>query len=290
MDKLTLTTVHKQRIALIAFAVATLMLVDCIYQVAMHIRWQVWIPSTLVMDEPTTQTADEESSDKQQADVEGKSSETQAGDTEASAEKPSDTEASAEKPSDAEASGEETKSNGDKPGPSQKAKKISALLEAAITKRNIMAKPKPKKVELIGVLGKIALLKIPGGKTVGIEEGKSAQGIKVISIEGYKVTIEHHGQTETKQLFPDKDKPLAPGAASAPESDAAGKDKVGSEKAKPKTGPPKASGEKVGQSSSLPSDPPPAGPEAKDPDHTVGEGSSLPSDREETSSRNKGAN
>ena len=77
-------------------------------------------------------------------------------------------------------------------------------IHAAIRKRNVFTKVKPTGhgMSLTGVLGGIALFKSRDGKIVGIEEGKSGSGIKVVSIKDYEVTIEHKGKTETMRLFP----------------------------------------------------------------------------------------
>ena len=55
-------------------------------------------------------------------------------------------------------------------------------------------------MKLTGVIGRIALFK-KGDQTVGLEEGNSGHGIKVVSIKGYEVTIEHEGKSETLRLF-----------------------------------------------------------------------------------------
>ena len=95
-----------------------------------------------------------------------------------------------------------------------------ARVHAAIKKRNIFTKPKPKGhgLKLTGVLGNLALFNKRGGQTVGIEEGKSGQGIKVISINNYEVTIEYQNKQETLKLH--KDQGSGKSAVPAPEEKA----------------------------------------------------------------------
>ncbi|MFA5864578.1 MAG: hypothetical protein WC975_07800 [Phycisphaerae bacterium] len=79
-------------------------------------------------------------------------------------------------------------------------------LSASLKKRNIFIEPMPKGhgMSLTGVMGTIALFRNRGGQTVGIEEGKSANGITVKSIKNYEVTIEYEGKPETMKLFNDQ--------------------------------------------------------------------------------------
>jgi hypothetical protein len=78
------------------------------------------------------------------------------------------------------------------------------VVHADIKRRNIMAPPKPKGhgLRLTGVLGETALFTTRENKTVGIEQGKSANGVTVVAVDGYTVTIKYKDKTETVKLFP----------------------------------------------------------------------------------------
>ena len=65
-------------------------------------------------------------------------------------------------------------------------------------------------MRLTGVLGNLALFTTREGKAVGIEMGKSSQGVKVTAMDGFNVTIEYEGKSETMKLFPEKSKPGPP--------------------------------------------------------------------------------
>ena len=54
---------------------------------------------------------------------------------------------------------------------------------------------------LTGVIGRIALFNSRDGGTVGIQEGESEKGVKVVSIRDYEVTIEFKGKKETLNAF-----------------------------------------------------------------------------------------
>jgi hypothetical protein len=79
-------------------------------------------------------------------------------------------------------------------------------ISASLKKRNIFTEPMPRGhgMSLTGVMGTFALFRNRGGQTVGIEEGKSANGITVKSIKNYEVTIEYEGKPETMKLFSDQ--------------------------------------------------------------------------------------
>jgi hypothetical protein len=160
MGKVRLTSTHKKGISIAAIAIVTLMLVDAVYQIGVHVAWRRWLPEALAARSPTTQPAQTQPADTQPANTQ-----------------PAD-KAKAKKPS--------------KP----------PEIHAAIKKRNIFTKVKPKGhgMKLTGVIGRIALFK-KGDQTVGIEEGESGHGIKVVSIKDYEVTIEHEGKSETMKLF-----------------------------------------------------------------------------------------
>jgi len=162
----------RQKIAIAAFALAALMALDVLYQIGMHIRWRSWLPDTLeaATSRPSTTrpTTTSQSANSQQA---------------------------GSQPTSGKAVSERGKPPAKPP-----------VILAAIRKRNILTAPVQKGhgMQLTGVLGNTALFNAREGGTVGIEEGKSGSGIKVISIDGYSVTIEHEGKTETMKLFPDE--------------------------------------------------------------------------------------
>ncbi|MCK4342715.1 MAG: hypothetical protein KAY37_13440 [Phycisphaerae bacterium] len=227
MGKITLTSVHKERIALVMFALAALLLLDGIYQVGMHVRWRSWIPTTLAAEPPTTQPAQTQPAETQPADTQP--AETQSADTQPVDTQPADTQSADTQPADSQPADSqpaaappsvappptaeappsvEASPTAEAPPPPPKPVEVSAALK----RRNIMAPPPPKRhrMKLAGVLGNVALFTTKKGKTVAIEEGKSQRGLKVISIDGYDVKIEFGGKTETLQLFP-----AGPGSAQA---------------------------------------------------------------------------
>jgi hypothetical protein len=180
-------------------AIAALMLVNCLYQVGMHIRWWCWLPSASALA-VTTQPAASQPASSQPA-----------------ASQPPATQASATRGATSlpSAAGSVTQPDaaamplagppGARPGPRDSGKP-PVVLSAAIKKRNIMAEPKPKGhgLRLTGVLGSTALFATREGQVVGIEEGQSGPGgVKVTSIDGYVVTIECEGKPETMRLFAD---------------------------------------------------------------------------------------
>jgi len=182
MVKLKLTRKHAKNISITAMVLVALMLADTLYQIGMHVHWRVWLPASLAAQPATTQPAETQPASTQPADA--PSAQTQPTST-----KPADTQPS---------------------NKAQKAKKKESMktskppeIHAAITKRNIFTKHKPQNhgLTLTGVLGQTALFDKKDGKSVAIEEGKSAQGVKVVSIKDYEVTIEYKGKTETMKLF-----------------------------------------------------------------------------------------
>ena len=65
MGNLKLTTARRRGISIAALAVASLMLIDAVYQIGMHAKWRGWLPETLAAESTdnesaTTQPADEE--------------------------------------------------------------------------------------------------------------------------------------------------------------------------------------------------------------------------------------
>lgn len=89
-----------------------------------------------------------------------------------------------------------------KPAASANKPKKRPEVSAAIKRRNLFAKAQPKGhgLTLVGVLVDMALLKTRTGQVIGLTEGKSEQGITLKTIDGYEVTIEHKGKTETLKL------------------------------------------------------------------------------------------
>ncbi len=180
MGRLKLTRTHKRGVAIAAITVAALMLADAAYQIGMHVVWRRWLPETMAGQNPTTQPAG----------------------TQPAATQPADTQ-----PAD------QAKKQKKKPSKPPE-------IDAAIKKRNIFTKVKRAGhgMKLTGVIGNIALF-AKGGNTVGVEEGKSEHGIKVVSIKDYEVTIEFKGKQETMKLFSGKESRggTAPGPGRRPQ-------------------------------------------------------------------------
>lgn len=76
-------------------------------------------------------------------------------------------------------------------------------IAAAITRRNIFVPPPQTGhgLTLTGVIGRIALFNSRDGRTIGIQEGEAEQGVKVVSISNYDVTIEFKDKRETLKVF-----------------------------------------------------------------------------------------
>jgi hypothetical protein len=151
-----------RQLAVVLAFVAGVMLLDGVYQVVMHLRWRSWLPETLAVEPSATQPS---ASDSQPASTQ---------------------------PTTKQA----------KPAAKQKKPATPHKVHAAITNRNIFTQPKPKGhgLTLTGVMGNIAMFASRSGQTVGIAEGKSGQGVKVLSINGYEVKIEYQGTSETMKL------------------------------------------------------------------------------------------
>lgn len=211
MGRITLTREHQQWISVAAFCLATLLLLDGIYQLGMHARWRSWIPETLAANaaagEPSTSAptatrpAEASPADSQPADSPG---------TDPS---PPDM-----PPSAATTTGLPTRPGmratapGGPPAPRAMRPPGAAApaVDAAIGKRNPMthALPKGHGLRLTGVLGNLALFATREGKDLAIELGKSSQGVKVTAMEDFNVTIEYEGKSETMKLFPEKPGPV----------------------------------------------------------------------------------
>ncbi len=177
MVKMKLTTAQKRTASIVALALAAILALDLLYQVTLHVVWRRWLPTSLAAAVATTQPATTQPTDTQPAG-------TQPAGTQPAATKP------AEPPPGAKG----------KPPSAEKAKPKE--LHAAIRKRNIFTPYQVRQhgLALTGVIGNIALFS-KGNETIGIEEGKAEGGVKVVSITGYKVTIEFAGKTETMELF-----------------------------------------------------------------------------------------
>lgn len=164
-----LTQKKRHVMSVVAMALVVLMAGDVIYQLAMHIRWRRWMPDTVLAEVAATQPAETQPAGTQPADTQPASTQSAKTTKKAAKKKP--------------------------PKP--------YTVHTDIKKRNIFTKPKPTGhgMTLTGVIGATAQFKDRGGKTVYIDEGKSAQGVKVTSIKGYEVTIDHKGKTQTMKLF-----------------------------------------------------------------------------------------
>jgi hypothetical protein len=174
MVKPKLTVQQTRWVSMALMALAAILLVDAIYQVGMHIVWRQWLPSASAATPAATQPASTQPASTQPGSTRPASSQPETRPKEG----PPGRQGNADRP----------------PKPHE--------VSAAIKKRNVFmpVPPKGHGMRLTGVIGRIALFQ-KGGKTVGIEEGQSAQGIKVVSIRDYDVTIEYDGKPETMKLF-----------------------------------------------------------------------------------------
>jgi hypothetical protein len=163
-------------------AVAGLMLISLFYQVGMHLVWRSWLnEATATLAAPTTQPAATQPATTEPAAGEPASTQ------------PAGSQPTGSQPASAPAVGRESRKKDVPP----------IKLASAITRRNIFQPPRPTGhgLTLTGVIGKIALFASRDGNTVGIQEGQSEQGVKVVAIRNYEVTIEHKGKQETLKLF-----------------------------------------------------------------------------------------
>jgi len=188
LDRLKdLSPKHKQRIAAVLCGLAVLMLVDTIFQIGRHVQWRYWIPQTLAAEGPTTQPATTQPATSQPTTTQPATSQ------------PTTTQPTTTQPVSTQPAGDAGNGGRKSGGPSG-----PSSARAAIKRRNIMAPPKPKGhgMTLTGVLGNVALFVTRDGATVGIEAGQTERGVRVTGIDGYSVTIEFAGKTETMRLFP----------------------------------------------------------------------------------------
>jgi hypothetical protein len=160
--KLKLSDRHTKYLSLVMIVLAAWMLGDGVYQIEKHVTWRRWMPETLIAASPTTQPTETQPAETQPASAGDKDAQT-------------------------------------------KAKKAPLIeVHAAIKKRNIFApmpKPASHETKLTGLIGTTAVFQ-KKDKTFYVEEGKSAEGLTVKKIDGYQVTIEFQGKSETMQLFP----------------------------------------------------------------------------------------
>jgi hypothetical protein len=234
MGRITLTREHKQWISVAAFSLAALLLLDGIYQIGMHARWRSWIPETLAAPAPTTQPTTTQPTDSQPTDSQPTGSQpatTQPTDSQPAGSQPTDSQ-----PADAKPSAPErpkpaipAAAGGARPtrppmvrGARSPKPTPPPSVDAAIRKRNPMTKPLPKGhgMRLTGVLGNLALFTTREGKAIGIELGKSSQGVKVTAMDGFNVTIEYEDKSETMKLFPEKRGPAPPRPPTSPPTSA----------------------------------------------------------------------
>ncbi len=167
MSRWNLSPARARQVSIGALALAVLLFADVLYQTGMHIRWRRWIAETARAAEvPSTQPASQ--------------------------------------PASQPAPGTQPASRGAPPPAAASTPKPAGEIHAALRKRNIFTEPPQKGhgMRLTGVLGRVALFANRGNQTIGIEEGQSASGIKVVSIKAYEVVIEYQGKPETMKLFP----------------------------------------------------------------------------------------
>jgi hypothetical protein len=208
-----LPPINKRQVSAVLLAVAALMLMDSLYQVAMHIRWWCWIPTPSAVAAPGTQPASTEPSSVAAASQAGsKPSSTRAvasrvAGTQPAGTRPAATQADSSQPTASQPAGmpQDVRRPGGPPGsrPTAKPPKPHELA-GGIKKRNVMAEPKPTGhgLSLTGVLDNVAFFRSREGRDVSIEEGKSGEGgVKVTKIDGASVTIEYEGKPETVWMF-----------------------------------------------------------------------------------------
>jgi hypothetical protein len=172
MGKLNLSTLNRKRVSIAMMAVCGVMATDSVYQVGRHVQWRRWITSiSTATAAPTSQPTTQPASQPAQS-----------------------------QPATQAASRPAVERPRPRGGP---AKAPVADIHPILKKRNIFTEPPVKGhgMRLTGVIGRTALFATRDGKTVGIEEGQSGQGIKVKSIKEYEVVIEYDGKPETMKLF-----------------------------------------------------------------------------------------
>ncbi|MBP7934760.1 MAG: hypothetical protein KA354_08955 [Phycisphaerae bacterium] len=203
MGKLTFVSQYARRVSIVMMAIAVLMLIDGVYQTAMHLKWRHWLPATLAAGGTITQTAGSgpaESRPLGSQPATSRPAETQ----------PSGTRPAGTQPAVAPPAATHAKARPPAQPPADPSE--PPAVSAAIRKRSIFAPPRPKtpRPTLTGVLGRVALFRTADGKTVGIAEGESGHGMKVKTIRNYEVVVEYEGKTDTMKLFSD------PGSSGSP--------------------------------------------------------------------------
>jgi hypothetical protein len=183
-------------------ALAGLMVISLFYQVTLHLVWRSWLKeASAVLAVPTTQPAGSQPAGSQPAGSQ-----------------PAGSQPAGSQPASSPADGKQAGRKESRP----------VKIASAITRRNIFAPPRPTGhgLTLTGVIGRIALFNSRDGATVGIQEGESEQGVKVVAIRDYEVTIEFKGKKETLKVFDGSGggggERMAPPPESVPEIQAAG--------------------------------------------------------------------
>lgn len=211
MGKLKFVSEHARHVSIAMIVLAALMVIDGVYQTSMHLKWRHWLPATLAAGSAATQPAASQPTDTQPSGSRPATSRPSADQpvgTQPSGTQPSGTQPTGTRPSTSQPTATQPAAT---PATSKSASKPPTVpseppaVSAAIRKRSLFAPPQPKtpKPVLTGVLGGIALFKTADGKTVGIAEGESSQGMKVKTIRDYEVVVEYEGKTNTMKLFSD---------------------------------------------------------------------------------------
>ena len=192
MVKMKLTTSQRRTASIVALSLTAFLGLDLVYQFTVHALWRQWLPTSLAAAVATTQPATTQPATTQPAG-------SQPADTQPAGTQPAHTQPATTQPTPVKTT-EPPKNAKGKPPSAGKAQPKE--LHAAIRKRNIFTPYQVRKhgLALTGVLGNIALFS-KGNETIGIEEGKAEGGVKVVSIQDYKVIIEFEGKTETMELF-----------------------------------------------------------------------------------------
>ena len=178
MGKLKFPTRRDHQVSLALIVVAALLALDGLYQLGKGIQWRWWLSSVAAAAETTTTQPTTRS----------------ATDTQPTTRSATDTQPTTRSAADTQPTS--------KPAASPNRPKKRPEVSAAIKRRNLFAKAQPKGhgMTLVGVLVDTALLQTRTGQIIGLTEGKSGQGITLKTIDGYEVTIEHEGKTETLKL------------------------------------------------------------------------------------------
>ena len=214
MGKLKFVSEHARHVSIAMMAIAALMVIDGVYQTAMHVKWRHWLPAALAANAATTQPASSQPASSQPTDSQPAGSQpasSQSANSQPAASQPAATRPSGSQPAGTRPAGSQPTTT--RPAPPQVTAKTAGqsppepseppAVSAAIRKRSLFAPPQPKtpRPSLTGVLGSIALFKTADGRTVGIAEGESSQGLKVKRIRDYEVVVEYEGKTDTMKLF-----------------------------------------------------------------------------------------